>query len=186
MHPFDWTTKSTKCLVQDEWLTLNADTCQMPDGTEITPYYTMDYADWVNIIALTPDDEIIMIRQYRHGVKQTILEIPCGRVDQEDDSPLTAAHRELLEETGYRCEDLRQTGTMYANVSSHTNLAHTFIGTNAQKVADQSLDESEQIEVIPMSIAEVIALLDSDTVFPTSQHATLFYALRALGRIQLP
>lgn len=185
MHPFDWTTTASKTLIQNEWLTLHEDTCEMPDGTEIAPYYTMHYPDWVNIVALTPEDEVITIRQYRHGVKQTILEIPCGRIDPEDESSLVAAHRELLEETGYQCDDLRQTGSMYANASSHTNLGHTFVGTNAQKVASQNLDESEQIEVILTPLSDVIAMLDSDTLLPTSLHATLFYALRALGRLAI-
>jgi ADP-ribose pyrophosphatase len=74
---------------------------------------------------------------------------------------------------------------MYANAYSHNNLAHTFVGTNAMKIAKQSLDDSEEIEVTLIPLNEVIAMLDSPETFPTSQHATLFYALRALGRIQI-
>lgn len=185
MHRFDWSINSSERLIHDPWLTLNADSCRMPDGTEVAPYYVLDYMDWVNIVALTPEDELVMIRQYRHGVKQTILEIPCGRVDAADASPLIAAQRELLEETGYSCDDLHQTGTMFANASSHTNHGHTFVGTNAQKIADQVLDESEQIEVQLVPLSDAIAMLDSTTVFPTSQHATIFYALRALGRLRI-
>jgi ADP-ribose pyrophosphatase len=63
----------------------------------------MSYPEWVNIIALTSDDQVIMIRQYRHAIKKTILEIPSGLIDKGDSSPLEAAAHELLEETGYQC-----------------------------------------------------------------------------------
>ena len=66
MHPFDWTVESSKYLVQDPWLSLRADTCRMPDGTIVEPYYVMEYPHWVNIVALTPERQVVMVRQYRH------------------------------------------------------------------------------------------------------------------------
>lgn len=184
-HSYDWRVEASEQVVRDKWLDLRSDHCVMPDGTVVAPYYVLDYLDWANVVALTPEDELVMIRQYRHGIGRSILEIPCGRLDSKDDIPLKAARRELLEETGYACDDLRQTGTMWANASSHTNCGHTFVGTSARRVAEQQLDASEQIEVVLMPLAEVFAALDSGEVFPTSMHATLFFALRALGRISL-
>lgn len=182
--PLDWRLEESEELIRDDWLNLRADRCRMPDGTEVTPYYVLEYPDWVNVVALTEDDELVMIRQYRHGVGRTLLEIPCGSMDSGDASPLDAARRELLEETGFECTDLRPTASMFSNASSHTNQAHMFVGTNAKRVSGQRLDASEQILVELVPLADVYARLDSNELFPTSMQMAIYAGLRALGRIR--
>ncbi|MEH2230992.1 MAG: NUDIX hydrolase [Nostoc sp.] len=112
VSPFDWIVLKSRHLVKDRWISVRSDTCQMPNGTIVDPYYVLEYPTWVNVVALTKKQEIILVKQYRHGLKQTILELPSGAVKTEDVLPMEAAKRELLEETGYTSNHFIETGIL--------------------------------------------------------------------------
>ena len=76
------------------------DHCELPDG-QVIEGFVLEYHDWATVVALTPDNQVVMERQYRHGIQKILLELPGGVIDDSDASPLEAARRELLEETGY-------------------------------------------------------------------------------------
>jgi 8-oxo-dGTP pyrophosphatase MutT (NUDIX family) len=157
----------------------------MPNGTPVAPYYVLEYMDWISLFALTPNDEVVLVRQYRHGAGRTILELPCGRVDDTDASAMETAKRELMEETGYAVKSIIPSGIMYANASSHTNKTHSFVATGARLDGSQQLDEYEQIEVVLMPLPELLELMNTDTLFPTSHHACVYNGLRILGRLSI-
>lgn len=106
----------------------------------------IDSVDWVNIIALTADRRVILIRQYRVGANEVCLEIPGGMVDAGE-TPGDAAARELREETGYTAAQWTQLGRVSPNPAIHTNRLYTFLATGAERTAAQHLDGSEVIEV---------------------------------------
>ena len=83
------------------WLTVRHDRLELPNGNVIPDYYVLEYPPWVNIIPITEDGKIVMVTQYRHGIGRILTEIPAGVMEKEDVSPLAAAQRELMEETGY-------------------------------------------------------------------------------------
>jgi hypothetical protein len=85
-----WQIKSSKNIVKDRWISLRSDECILPNGKLIEPYYVLEYSNWVNIVPITKNNEIVMIRQYRHGINDTILELPCGSIEPYDKSPLEA------------------------------------------------------------------------------------------------
>ncbi len=78
MHSFDWTLLSSKYVVKDRWISVRADTYQMPNGRIIEPYYVLEYPTWVNVVALTKSKEVVLVKQYRPGIQKTVLELPCG------------------------------------------------------------------------------------------------------------
>jgi ADP-ribose pyrophosphatase len=94
-------------------------------------------------VALTQDQQVVLVRQYRHTLQQTLLELPSGAVEATDASPLAAVQRELLEETGYMGEVVIETGRLAPNSATHTNMTHCFLATGAKRVADPVLDEAE-------------------------------------------
>ncbi len=181
----NWKTRSTKYILQDKWISLRADSCIMPDGKIIEPYYVLEYPDWINIVPLTPDNEVIFTKQYRHGIKQTILEIPCGAIEPSDRSPADAAKRELLEETGYSSDDLIELCKLSPNPANHTNTTHCFLARNAIKNSKQALDPTEQIEIQKIPLPEVMSLLKSNQIPQTLHVSALFYALEYLKEMQL-
>lgn len=97
MNNFDWTILKSTYILKNNWISLRGDTCKLPNGKIIEPYYVLEYPTWVNVVALTKEKEVILIRQYRHGLQKTIWEIPGGNMDSVDKSPLEAIKRELKE-----------------------------------------------------------------------------------------
>ena len=155
------------------WLTARKDVCRLPDGRINDHYYVLEYPDWVNIIAVTEDGDIVLERQYRHGLGNTCYELPCG-VIEEGETPLEAAKRELLEETGYAGGEWQEWMTLSPNPATSTNLAHSFLATGVKKVAGQSLDATEDIQVHLKKPEYVKALLENNQILQALMAAPLW------------
>jgi ADP-ribose pyrophosphatase len=158
------------------------DKCELPDG-KLIDGFVLEFRDWVTVVALTKDQDVVMERQYRHGAQKVILELPGGVMDAEDESPLSAARRELLEETGYTSDSFIQIGCVSPNPAIQTNLIYYFLALNAEKVASQDLDETEEIEVLLRPLNEVIAMAKNSELFQSMQVGALFFTLAYLDRI---
>jgi 8-oxo-dGTP pyrophosphatase MutT (NUDIX family) len=176
-----WTIRSSNYLVKDRWISLRADECIMPDGKVIAPFYVYEYPDWINVVPLTDANEIILIRQYRHGIQDVILELPSGVVDPDESDPAFTARRELLEETGYESTTIIPLSKLYPNPDKQTNAVYAFLALHAECKHEQSLDDSEQIEVVKVPMSEIHSLLKHNKI-PQAMHvAALFHALTYLG-----
>jgi ADP-ribose pyrophosphatase len=158
------------------------DTCELPDGRVIDGF-VIEYGDWATIVALTRDQQVVLVRQYRHGAQKVILELPGGVMDSEDESPMEAARRELLEETGYASDSFIQVGCVYPNPANQTNLIYSFLALDAEKVGSQNLDETEEIEVVLKPLEEVIAMAKNGELLQSMQVSAVFFTLAYLGRI---
>ena len=116
------------------------------NGVEKT-FYFLDFPDWVNIIAITPDHELLLIKQLRYGTGQEELEIPGGVIESGED-PVTAGRRELLEECGYSGRNARIIGRVCPNPAIQKNSCYTILVEEAQRTAEPKPDEMEDIKTI--------------------------------------
>lgn len=155
----------------------------MPNGRVVPEYYVLEYPDWVNMVALTADNQFILVRQYRHGVQQEVLEVPGGVIDPGEDAE-TAAAREMLEETGYRFDRIEPLSTLFPNPATSTNRTTSYLLTGGVKVQEQALDDQEEIEVVLASPEEVKQLLLENRFGQALHTAALFYGLVRLGMIR--
>ena len=168
-----WKILSTEYLVQRPWLTARRDVAELPDGRINHEYYVLEYPDWVNIIAITKDGQIVMERQYRHALGNTCYELPCG-VIEKGETPLEAAKRELLEETGFAGGEWQEWMTLSPNPATSTNLAHSFLATGVEKVSGQHLDATEDIDVYLLDQAYVRELLQNNQILQALMAAPLW------------
>jgi len=183
MSDLKWKTLSTTYVHKGPWATLRADKCEMPDGTIVDEYFVLEYPNWANAVALTEDNKIVMIRQYRHAAGIISLEIPGG-VIEEGEHKEEGMRRELLEETGYAFTDIELLSTVYANPSTAGNVTYCYLARGGKKVQEQSLDEHEQIEVMEYTIEEVKQLLAENKIAQSLHCTGLFYALMKLGELK--
>lgn len=157
-----WETLSSEYLIQRPWLTARRDVLRMPNGKVVPEYYVLEYPTWVNIIAITEEGQFVLVRQYRHALDIVAYELCAGTMEASDESPMEAAKRELLEETGYAGGEWTELTVLSANPTSMNNLNHTFIAKGVKKVASQHLDETEDITVHLFSLEELVGLLRRD------------------------
>ena len=149
-------------LIRRPWLTARRDKLQLPDGAINPEYYVLEYPDWVNTIAITKEGDFIFVRQYRHGIDEMSTEICAGVIEKGED-PLTAAKRELWEETGYGNGTWQPWMRICGNPSTTNNWTHCFLATDVERVCDkQHLDKTERIEVLHLTYEEVKKLLMDD------------------------
>ncbi len=179
----NWKLLKSTYLFKDLWFTVRRDTCERPDGKIVDPYYVYEFPEWVTAVALTEEGDFIFERQYRHAAGLTLMEIPGGCVDPEDENCEQAIRRELKEETGYVFKRMEYLGKTSANPSTHNNWMHFFLATGGQKIAEQELDHNEDIEVVLVNPDEVIAMLKRNEILQSMHATALFYALERLGRL---
>jgi 8-oxo-dGTP pyrophosphatase MutT (NUDIX family) len=132
----------------------------LPSGTEIPDFYISELPDWVNIIAITKDNRFLVEEQYRHGIQQVCYELPAGDVEPGED-PLSAAKRELEEETGYSGGEWLFNGTFVPNASGAINRCHSFIAKNVEKRGEQQLEITEDIKIHLLSEEEIKTVLNN-------------------------
>jgi 8-oxo-dGTP pyrophosphatase MutT (NUDIX family) len=109
-----WQVIDSKYNYRDRWLALRSDTVRLPNGRVLAPYHVVEQPDWVTAVALTPDGKIVLVEEYRHGARQTVIELPSGIHDKPGE-PLAAIKRELLEETGFSSDEWTSLGSFFAN-----------------------------------------------------------------------
>jgi ADP-ribose pyrophosphatase len=126
-------------------------------------FYVIEAPDWINVIPMTADGQVILIEQYRHGSAEITLEIPGGMVD-EGESPATAAARELFEETGSRAGSLELLGRTRPNPAIMNNFLHIFIARDCVFTDLPKLDPSEQISVRLVQLSEISSLIRTGVI----------------------
>ena len=160
-----WQIEGSGYLIKSPWLTVRQDAVRLPNGSSIPDYYVFEYPDWVNVVAVTTAGQLILVRQYRHGIAGVDYELCAGTVDPADGASeaglLLAAQRELLEETGYGGGNWQPFMTTSANTGTHTNLNYTFLATGVEWQQPQMLDDTEDITVHLVSPEQARRIVDN-------------------------
>lgn len=177
-----WKVLNSEYLFNEPWLTVRKDTCETPGGKIIPSFYVNEYPDWANAFCLTKDGKVVMVKQYRHGLGEEGVELPGGVVEPGE-SKEDGVRRELLEETGYVFDKVEYLGKISANPSTTNNLMHMFLATGGERVAAQSLDEAEEVEVVYMTIDEVKQMVRDHQMMQSLHVNCIFYALERLGEL---
>lgn len=154
-----WDTLDEKYVLKSPWINVRMDHIKMPSGVEIIDFYVSELPDWVNVIAITVDQQYVIEEQYRHGIKRVCFELPAGNINSGEE-PLNAARRELLEETGFSGGEWSYLGSFVPNASGANNVCHSFLALNVEKSDEQQQETTEEIKVHLMCEKEVRAILN--------------------------
>ena len=130
---------------------------QHPARDKAQDFFVINPPDWVNVVALTPDGRLVLVRQFRYGINDFSLEVPGGVIDPGED-PLAAGVRELREESGYVGTAARLLGSVHPNPAMQSNRCHLILVENARPVADLDWDPDEEFAIMTKPVDEVYAL----------------------------
>ena len=187
----EWEEVSTEHIVQDEWIDFRKSAYRFPDGNVFEPFYSYSRRDYVVIVASDEDGNYICVRQFRQGIKEVTTEFPAGGIERSDgraygpkekaEAALEAAKRELWEETGYVSDDWKHLLTIPSNATIADNYAVIFSAENCRREGDQSLDETEFLNVTKHTEKEIEDLVRTGG-FQQSVHV-LAWLLRKEGKL---
>ncbi len=160
---FGWERLKDKKLFETPIFSLHKLELSAEEVTVHHPFYVLNAPDWVNVIALTPENKIILVEQYRAGIDEPTLEIPGGMVDG-DENPIQSARRELREETGFVSAQWESIGKTSSNPAILNNYTHLYVARNCTFDGGQQPDGSEDIEVHTLPLTHFLELVQNGTV----------------------
>ncbi len=166
------------------YFTARKDSFETPDGKIVDPYFVVELPASAAAMAITESNEVILVKQYRHPLRETLIELPGGFIDPAE-QPLQAIQRELLEETGYAFSSFHYLGITAANPGVLNNFTHLFLALGGKKIATQSLDENEEIEIILKPLLEVKLMLQHNEIKQSMHALCLFYGFEYLKSHQI-
>ena len=174
-----WKVRKSERIFHSPWLTVNRDKVELPNGKTFDDFYVLHYPTWINVIAITEDGQFILERQYRHAISQVCTEI-CAGCAEEGEDPLTAAKRELLEETGCTCTEYTFLGEMLPTPAYNTEITYMYLarGLSYDK---QSLDPDEFLDVEKMPLSDAVRLVMDGTIRDGKTQIILLKAAKMLG-----
>ena len=150
-RPTVWPLLSSRVLGDYRVFTVRGERTRSPRSGLPHDFFVLDCPDWANVVALTPRNEVVLVRQFRAGTRSITLEIPGGSVEKGE-SAARAARRELREETGYSARAWERIGVVHPNPAIQGNRCSTYLATGCRPVGDLIPDEGEDlaVELVPL------------------------------------
>jgi ADP-ribose pyrophosphatase len=179
-----WKTLSTEYIARHHYFTARKDVCELPDGRLVPAYYVVELPVSVCAMAITQQGEVILIKQYRHPLDEILTEIPGGFIDEGED-PDKAIARELLEETGYAFDEIDCVGKVAGNPGLLTGYTYLYLARGGKKVAKQSLDANEEIDLLLLPVEEVRGMLHRNEFAQALHVSCMMYAFEKLDGVIL-
>ena len=176
-----WDVRESGLVFDHPWARVRRDVCVTAPGTEPIEYFSFEGPDFAIVFAVTDAGDVLLTRQYKHGIGEIVYELPAGMIDGDDASTEAAARREVLEETGYAGGDWAALGVLYASPSKSKVRAHAFLARGVVRVAEPSPDANEAIAVVTLSLDELRLLLRQCEIKDTTSMAVCYAAIAAMA-----
>lgn len=179
-----WRVIESEIAIDTPHLRLRRDRIVLPSGVEFGPYYVRESRGFAIAFALTPDERVVLVRQYKHGIGHSVLELPAGAIDPGE-TPAACARRELAEETGYAGDpaELELVGTYIFDPTSSTTRYHLYLAREARAVGPQALDVTEDISLELATLPELRRYVRDGTIDVGIHIASIYTVLDYLGRL---
>ncbi len=172
----DWFVRSTKVLIDDQWMRLRADCCETEDGVVVDPYYVQESSDWISVVAFDDNENVLVVEQYRHAYGARVVELPAGCVDPGE-LPDAAARRELREEAGCTVRTLQPLAVLSPNPARMNNRLHPFVAFGAALTAVPSPDAAESLVCTFIPLRQLLESIKEGRFIDALHIANIFLAL---------
>lgn len=177
-----WKLLRSKFVLDNPWYKVRKDAVRLPDGREVDDYFVSVRPEVVLTFPVTDAGHAVLVRQYKHGAQQVVLEFPGGVFDAETEAAEAAAAREMVEETGYTAREMQFLGTLWDDATKQNNRLHLFLGRGAAATADQNLDEIEDIEVVEVPVDALLSMIQQGEFSVSGSVSLAYMGLQALGK----
>ena len=177
-----WDIRKSEYVYRSPWLTVRKDAVHTDKGVDIDDFYVLEYPTWVNVVAITADGHYIIERQYRHGIQQEVYEI-CAGTCEENEAPIDAAKRELLEETGFGGGKWSLIGKYAPNPNSMTNWCYSYLAEGVTKMQESQQEPTENITVLQIEEKELLEMMKDGKIVEGIMLAPLwkYFGSRAIN-----
>jgi 8-oxo-dGTP pyrophosphatase MutT (NUDIX family) len=180
-----WQILKSSLVFDHKWYKLRRDEVRLPNGAYLDDYFVSVRAEVAIVFPVTSAGEVIMVRQYKHGAQEILLEFPGGVFNSDKEPAETAAMRELREETGYTSAQITRLSTVFDNPTKDTNRIHFFLAEGVEKVYDQHLDSTEDIVIEKVKLHEIPHKVQQGEICVAGSIAISFLALQHLQKITI-
>jgi 8-oxo-dGTP pyrophosphatase MutT (NUDIX family) len=170
-----WLIRTATYLINNRYIRLRQDECLLPNGTLISDYFVLEESDFGIVVALTDAHEVVLVRQYKHGIGKIMLEVPAGYLESGE-NPLEGGLRELREETGYAVRWSAYVGSFVQHPTRQNHRGHLVVATGAYLDGVQQLDHTEDIEVVVLPISEAFEMILRGEIDAITSVAPLYQA----------
>ncbi len=180
-----WKVLESKYALDNRWMMIRQDKVELPNGTVLDDYFVYEEGDVAFVVTVLKNGNFVLVKQYKHAVKDIITEFPAGYIDK-DETPEQAALRELTEETGLTCDSIEYLGTVALNPSKVENNMSIYLAKDAYIVNSgvQSLDSTEDIELMEVSFTELHKMVLSGEFKGSGSVVAFYLAAEKLGLIK--
>ena len=177
-----FTILSKEYISNHKYFTARRDSYKTPTGKIVDPYFVVELPECVLALAVTKENKVLLIEQYRHAIQEQSIEFPGGFIDANE-TPETAIVRELQEETGYTFSTFHYLGKTYSNPGVLTNATHLFVATGGAKTTEQSLDANEEINILLKPLEEVKEMVQAHQLKQSMHELCYYRALAFLNKL---
>ncbi len=180
MPPEPWEQLGSEPAFDDPHFRVRRDTLRLPNGRIVDDYLVGDLTDYALVVAVTPARQVVLVRQWKQGVRRITLELPGGMID-EGERATEAASRELREETGFEAPGLEHLGSFDVDASKAANQGHVFLAVGAEQLHEPEAHEMEAPELVLAPLSSIPGLIDTGEICGGASVAGLLQALRRLA-----
>lgn len=172
-----WQVLDSKLLIDERWLQLREDRVRLGNGHQIDRFHVIHGPDWASVLCVTDASEVVLVRQYRHGIGALSLELPAG-VIEPNETPEEAARRELIEETGYESDDWVSIQSVSTEPARHTTRAHFFCARGARPTKRPAPEDTEVLELVKVPLADLSRLATDGSIIHGVHVGAILVALQ--------
>lgn len=176
-----WKTEKSELLINTPWVKVRKDSVRLANGSAIEDFYAITINDAAAVVAIDPEGNLILKKEYRYCSDRDLIEIPAGIVEDNETDGLFAARRELLEETGYTSDEWQYLGATIESSAKLTNYLHLYLATNCRKVSEQTLDATEEMDVLLVPLEQAVDMVMKNEICCNSSAHGILRAARMLG-----